>query len=237
MKYMKKKIIYGKIYAKGTNKTFKELEFGVSELAQQYVDYYIEMTESIELFKGFYVGRYELTGKKGNATVTSGKVLTGINTDGTNLNWHDFYNECQSFYVDNIHVISTMIWGCQWDAIMIWIDSTADKTGKYIDAKNKSIIWGNYGNSELKNESMDLGIGINTGANEITKANNIYDLAGNYSEWTQEAYNNSRILRGGSYEETNENNCYAAYRGESCISNSFENFSSRPVLYLKNRVY
>lgn len=41
---------------------------------------------------------------------------------------------------------------------------------------------------------------INTGITTFTMTNNIYDLAGNMSEWTQEAsQNRSRSYRGGNY--------------------------------------
>ena len=58
----------------------------VEQLAQQYVDDYNAMIESIEKYKGFYVGRYELTkDENGDPTQKPGIVLNG-NADGNNIN-------------------------------------------------------------------------------------------------------------------------------------------------------
>ena len=67
--------------------------------------------------------------------------------------------------------------------------------------------WGNFrnssfeyinsnGNTSIKNENSNMM--IPTGSTEYTNANNIYDLAGNVSEWTMEnSYTYIRIGRGG----------------------------------------
>ena len=69
--------------------------------------------------------------------------------------------------------------------------------------------WGNYrnatftytnssGGTSTKNEGS--GIRIPTGSTEYTKANNIYDLAGNVYDWTMEANTTSyRVFRGGGH--------------------------------------
>ena len=68
-----------------------------------------------------------------------------------------------------------------------------------------STSWGNYyktsvkaddGKTELK--ASGKAKELNTGKTTFTMANNIYDLAGNYNEWTQEASDtNRRVERGG----------------------------------------
>lgn len=72
-----------------------------------------------------------------------------------------------------------------------------------------------------------------TGMNETFKAQNIYDLAGNCWEWTQEAFkDNYRILRGG---------YYAASSWIQAASNRDSNYTyknnsvhgSRSALYVK----
>ena len=70
--------------------------------------------------------------------------------------------------------------------------------------------WGNYSNYNTANNytegtagyEKNAGSKQNTGSSENWKANNIYDLAGNCTEWTQEAdliYNCCRADRGGIY--------------------------------------
>ena len=233
---------FSKIISRNTR---EECE-SVQEVADQYVEDYNDMIDSIEKYKGFYVGRYELTGSKENPIQKVGAVMT----TGETFNWYNYYNACQNFYTDSNSVQSTMIWGTQWDAIMNWIQSTSETTRKYVDATNKSYTnvnnniqgWGNYdseifpydGNSngiiedgEMKPSIMPL----QTGVVEHTKVNNIYDLAGNYAEWTQEVGQNyQKVLRGGTFHEK----LYAAYRETRSVSaNASSDITSRPTLYIK----
>ena len=91
----------------------------------------------------------------------------------------------------NSNVTTTMIWGCQWDAVMRWMYNSGDeekKTYTY-DSTGK----GNYsvtgGNAPIP-----------TGSNDVYAVNNIYDMAGNVFDWMIEAnLTNIRIGRGGNY--------------------------------------
>ena len=67
------------------------------------------------------------------------------------------------------------------------------------DVQADSRSWGNYDNST--GDAIDnSGILQQTGTSEYWKANNIYDIAGNAHEWTQEKYSTgaNRADRGGS---------------------------------------
>ena len=152
-----------------------------------FVNDYKEMIESITKYGGFYIGRYELseTGVKQNQPTLRGK------------NWYEFYQKCKMLNASE-KVETRMIWGIQWDITCDFINNKGEK--KNIE---DSTSWGNYINSvnpantgNYKSKERQ-----NTGSNENWKANNIYDLAGNCSEWTQEAINNNgRCYRGGYYE-------------------------------------
>ena len=91
-----------------------------------------------------------------------------------------------------------MIWGIQWDLACDFIS----KKGEQKSITN-STTWGNHSNSTGNAAVMDgttkkYGSKQVTGYSEYWKANNIYDLAGNCYEWTQEAHNtSSRANRGG----------------------------------------
>ena len=170
------------------------------QLAQLFADEYKAMIESVSKYGGFYIGRYELSGTVTEPTEKPGKTLT--KTD-----WYNLYNACRSSKLQASDKVKTqMIWGCQWDVTMNWLISSGAKTS---DEVNKdSSTWGNYRNYNTANNYTEGTAGYeknagslqNTGSSENWKANNIYDLAGNVWEWTQEANStNSRAGRGGCY--------------------------------------
>ena len=181
----------------------------IANMAETMVSDYEEMIASIEKYKGFYIGRYELTanGEKTGATQT-------------NVNWYILYKNCTTL-ASGSKVKTRMIWGLQWDATCNWL------AGSGFDITNSST-WGNYDN----NTATGHGSPQNTGFSEIWKANNIYDFAGNCYELTQEAYDyDCRAFRGGTYSSTgSENPAYSRY-GE-ITTNTYVNFGSRPTLYL-----
>lgn len=91
-------------------------------------------------------------------------------------------------------------YGFQWNFVCDFISNKGDKKNA-----RKSSDWGNYydstGNASVtvtENgvETKKYGEKQVTGYSEYWKANNIYDIAGNCWEWTQES-NQYRIYRGG----------------------------------------
>jgi len=170
------------------------------QLAQLFVDEYKAMIESVSKYGGFYIGRYELSGTVTEPTEKPEKTLT--KTD-----WYNLYYACRSSKLQASDKVKTqMIWGCQWDVTMNWLISSGAKTS---DEVNKdSSTWGNYSNYNTANNytegtagyEKNAGSPQNTGSSENWKANNIYDLAGNVWEWTQEASGDvSRAIFGGCY--------------------------------------
>ncbi|MDO4392034.1 MAG: hypothetical protein Q4C11_02910, partial [Clostridium sp.] len=93
---------------------------------------------------------------------------------------------------------------CQWDVTMNWLISSGAKTSNEVNTDSSS--WGNYQGTSVKADDGTTEIKasgtsakLNTGKTTFTMANNIYDLAGNVWEWTQEASSASgRANRGGS---------------------------------------
>lgn len=172
------------------------------EMARAFVTDYKNMRASIEKYGGFYIGRYEITGTVENSTVKPGAVLTA-KTAG---NWYRLYKACRNVMKRNGYVTSTMIWGCQWDETMNWLRNTKFKDNPdAVDINSSS--WGNYSDYNSANGYKQgdpeyvymAGAKQNTGYSEYWSANKIYDLAGNYFEYTQEAYQtNFRVVRGGS---------------------------------------
>ena len=172
---------------------------------------YEEMIASLEKYKGFYIGRYELTakGEKTGATLIM-------------VNWYQLYANCKKWAKEGTNVKTRMIWGLQWDATCNWLAGSGYSI-------TDSSTWGNY----KDNDAEGAGSEQNTGFSESWKVNNIYDFAGNYEEWTQEAYNtNYRAYRGGSYGRNGYITYPASNRGGITPGAAYGHIGSRPTLYL-----
>ena len=166
------------------------------EFAQDMVDEYQEIHDSIEQYGGFYIGRYELTGDINSPTVAKGGTVI------TDQNWYNLKAACTKIINNSgkqeseIIAKTTMIYGNQWDEVCNWL------SGAGYDIEN-STSWGNYSD----NTEEGAGSKKTAGYKESWQANNIYDFAGNCAEWTQEAYNtNVRVDRGGYYGVSGSNN-------------------------------
>ena len=152
------------------------------------------MIESIKKYGGFYIGRYELS----KAGVQKNQPTL------TYRDWYGLYNACKDTKLHASDKVKTgMIWGCQWDVTMNWLISSGAKTSDEVNEDSSS--WGNYSSTSVKANDGTTEIKasgkiavLNTGVTTYTMANNIYDLAGNCFEWTQEANGSCRANRGGS---------------------------------------
>ena len=180
----------------------------LANMAETMVSDYEEMIASLEKYKGFYIGRYELTadGEKTGATQTD-------------VNWYTLYKNCTTLAVGS-KVKTRMIWGLQWDATCKWLATSN------FDITNSST-WGNH----RDNTADGHGSKQNTGYSESWKANNIYDFAGNCLEFTQEAsYTDGRASRGG--DCVNDGSSFPAYVRFYYDPTSTYSSGSRPTLYL-----
>ena len=161
------------------------------------------MRQSVLQHDGFYVARYEASKDETNQTnvaskqgkevwnyISWGDSMSEIGTEGA------VYQAQQMYTNKDIYgVTSTLIYGVQWDAIMAWIDPKY-KTGDC--DTSTSFVTNSTGKGIYKdNRSEEPSV---TGSDSNYAVKNIYDLAGNVSEWTMEAYSSSttRVLRGGS---------------------------------------
>ncbi len=166
----------------------------LKNFAQDMVNEYSATYESIAKYGGFYIGRYELTETDGKPTIKRNQpVLTAANENYTT--WYGLKKACSEVVTNSQYAQSEMIYGNQWDEVMDWLKQTEfvdDPT--LVDSNSSS--WGNYSNSSENAAIEGAGSPQNAGFSDYWSANNIYDLAGNYWDWTQEAYNiNLRILR------------------------------------------
>ena len=145
--------------------------------------------------------------------------------------WYGLKKACQEVIKNNTEVKSTMIYGCQWDETMSWLKRT-----KFVGEEEKvdedSRSWGNYKDSISPANVSGYGSPQNTGYSEYWSANKIYDLAGNYSDWTQEAYDlDTRIGRGGNCNFSGSNNP-GSDRNDNVPYGTFSDYTARATLII-----
>ena len=251
----------------GLSTNYKEpCTSGYSTEVQEYYD----MLESVYNYEGFYIGRYEAGSEtprydKANGTtemsVKRGKYPYNyvgwgpkmsnyegtVTWDGKDQGYGAVYLSKELYKEKDVGVVSTLIYGSQWDATMRFIkdivnvidgtkwgnhcNTTFTFNGEY--STNKGSTWNN--DNEIKPTfSPGSGYLLTTGASEDNKAKNIYDLTGNVWEWTMESNNNTyRIVRGGDYDN-NSKSTAASYRYDTDKpAYTYYNTGFRPALYLK----
>ena len=158
-----------------------------SEFGQYMNEQYTNMIQSVENYGGFYIGRYETSLDREDGSKQS-VVQSQIGKNPIyNRTWYrDYYFQDSNInqsnpYHTSTSVTSSMVWGSQWDAMLNWMlkdENTKDfvtrVTGNHTGTRSQT---GNY--------TDDL-------------AKNIFDLASNVGEWTQEGSSTAyREIRGG----------------------------------------
>ena len=135
-----------------------------------------------------------------------------------------------------------MIYGALWDATMQWyaksnipVGYTGEDTRGFGNYRAENVIVANEEeiNSTIIKVKGSSGKVLETGQVSYTRIKNIYDLSGNYNDWTQEGCsNNYRVARGGDYSSTSSY-AYTSYRDNQnpMYENNFN--TSRPQLYIK----
>ena len=170
---------------------------------------YTNMVSSVEQHKGFYIGRYEASVNGIIAQSKRGQTPKG------GIASIEAITACTSnTAIPNMH----LMYGIEWDSTLNWLNGNATiasstagatKTMELADIQtNSTNTTGNAASTPYVQYTRQ-----NTGASEYWKANNIYDLAGNVYEWTQEKYSTGdyRPHRGGAYH-VNGNDYPAASR-------------------------
>lgn len=160
------------------------------------------MAKSVENYGGFYVGRYE-TGGFGTAQVES-KAQQDDNTKyvvGTDALF-GIITQASLYDEESDSVVSGMIYGSQWDAIMKWMKDIPN-------VNNEAKLFINYssGMGRYWEQTPEL--------TAQYSVRNIYDLAGCHAEYTQEIADGSYIVRGrfGKYWYGNASSRIARFDG------------------------
>ena len=191
------------------------------DMADKMVAEYTATYESIKHYGGFYIGRFELTGSVDNSSVQKGAVLSAEKAG----NWYYLKKACTNV-VSTKYAQSTMIYGNQYDEAIAWLKTKGYNT----DTDSRS--WGNYSDSTGAANISGKGSLQITGYSKAWSAQNIYDLAGNYYEWIQEAsFINGRVRRGGVFMYSGSS-LPASSRGASYPDYPNNDCSSRSALYV-----
>ena len=215
-----------------------------------------EILTSVTINGGFYIARYEA----GIATNMPQEILTSNTTtvygDGTYkpvskqgaivwnyIQWGEENNEttpengsvtvARSMYSEedtNYGAISTLIYGTQWDTALRFIGAyNVGETGYDTYATNSTGM-GNYsGTGEGDTTNAEP---ATSGFSKTFRQKNIYDMAGNVSEWTMETRANYHVHRGARYIDFGLE-YPSSTRGNINLDYSDPSMGFRVALYIK----
>ena len=191
-----------------------------------YQEEYDKMVKQVEKYHGFYVGRYEmsLNSTTGEAQSKGGETSANASADSANQ-WYGLYTKAKTYAPDTQEntksVVSSMIWGSQYDAMMRWMqENGVDVTETPTSTPSPTL------QNAVRNKGSTTG-----GENNKDVINNVYDLLGNRFEWTQEADDTDRrVVRGAVYSAT-----YSPSQRRTYSTPSYDSAShgSRFTLYIK----
>ena len=202
-------------YMTNENVYIEELKEEIEDSYKEWLKYVVDdgqNPESVNKYGGYYIGRFEA----GDGNATSPRTSSSLDTNklvSKKGAYSYIYASCNDaislssgMYSENSAVTSQLMTGAGCDRALNWIIETDDKTEHEVIIDSRS--WGNYNNS-TGNAAINAGesnLNYTTGRSEYWKANNIYDLAGNMWEWTQETLSGNYMDRGGGYDSLGEIN-------------------------------
>ncbi len=178
---------------------------------------------------GYYIGRYEARDKAATAERTSSSGTINQLVCTANNYIYNYVTQPQAATLSRNMYTSTLfesdlINSYAWDTATIFLQTidnrTTDKTTKYSRQNSLNTSAANQGTNKLTDTSKQ------------DKICNIYDMASNYNEWSTETSSNSTLpctRRGGN---CNYNNYLTSSRYASYATDSYYDYSFRPILYL-----
>ena len=233
-----------------TTSEYSGSSFTEDTTANHNSDYKNAIANNIEAFEtsvknnhGYYIGRYEAGVVDYNSSVSTSNNneeanWTGYTGDNIKLVckkeqqvWNYVTQNKASelsrdMYKSESKVKSDLINSYAWDTAIVFIQKcgTESNSSTYSKTDGQS--------STSTREPQTTGTNILKATNKVDKQCNIFDMAGNCSEWTTETHSNSNypcVGRGGNYDDsysfTSSRNLYTTSAADSDIS-------FRPLLYL-----
>ena len=174
-------------------------KFSDDEFNEALNDELLKQLKSVKKYGGFYISRYNISKSSEGKPQSVKGVMPWVRISFDDAKW------VATTIEDNEAVKSHLTFGAEYDSVLEWFIKTKVKT--LAEIAGNSAEWGNYRLAENSPGRI-----VKTGSRKKWCANNIYDLAGNVEEWTQEKNKNLfRTPRGGIYDD----NVPVAYR--NCV--------------------
>ena len=198
-------------------------------------DYKNAIAKDIEKFKtsansnhGYYIGRYEM-GTDTQRTSSSDE-LTQVKVQENKYVYNYVTQSQASTLSQNMYTsdsfTSDLINSYAWDTAIVFIQKCGTESNRSTYSYTAGL------SSTSTSAPQTTGTNILKATNKVDKQCNIFDMAGNCSEWTTETYSLSSspcVRRGGVYYYSGY---YTSYRRYDNTSSAYSFISFRPLLYL-----
>ena len=210
--------------------TYSELDIqnGINQdISQEIVNQINAEKASIEKYKGFYVGRYEVGKENSKAVIKQDKEPYA------EIKWIDAYHQAKGIG-GGTEATTYLCSSYAWDTALKYIETKTEysdygsNTSKYNGNWQSKNVVDKHGNIIKKEGEAKR---LNTGL--TTPIYNIYDMGGNVGEFTTElnpGTSETLVLRGGHYLYGNGP---AGYRWDGISNDSASHYGFRATLFLK----
>ena len=180
----------------------------------------LEQIESVNKYGGFYISRYNISMSSEGKPQSVRGVKPWVKISFKNV------KKIAATIENNEAVKSHLTFGAEYDSVLEWFIGTRKTFAEIAEDSTK---WGYYMDRRFSMyHSYEL---KETGGRLEYCVNNIYDLAGNVSEWTQEQFidDEMHIARGGNYRSGNP----VAHRSSLLWDRYDDKLGFRAALYIK----
>ena len=199
---------------------YENYDFSEFEYHEPLVGELLLQKESVNKNDGYYISRYNISKDKKTGRPRSVKGTY----PWTNINFTTA-KEVAGTMVENENIKSHLTFGAEYDTLVKWMIETGTVTTKEVTEDSTEL--GNYYHSR-----KNAGRIVETGKDGCL--NNVYGLAGNVCEWTQEQWNSSeRVVRGGYFDKFSSYSLPVNYRWSKYPDSEEDEIGFRGVLYIK----
>ncbi len=213
---------------------------------EEYEELKQKVLSSIYTYGGFWISRYEI-GTENSRNKIDDNLPEAFSKQNLYVYNYVTFDEAQELakYISNSSYSSNLLFGFQWDLVCKFIETNGytidnEKINAEMVYSNSSS-WGNYYTSSFivnrgkysENYGQDYqdvtenfvkkeykNILLTTGASEQNKVCNIYDFAGNVSEWTLEK-SNIEEEQSEKWNTIRDGNFYFNYGGNDPVSGRY----------------